>query len=851
MKSPLATLALGVLAAATAPLHSAAQQTIQFVNDDAPTTKDSDVWVLFAGNPANVTAGGSTISGLRNLAIPTCAVSTAQSAGATTVVSALLTSPTFTVPAAPFPIQFISGANAGQVVQVTAYDATTGTLTTAAIPNAQTAGDQFIVGAYSQKLSSFPTAGTFTSPLSGQTQNIYAVTAATLDSAVVYVSKAPLTYCASAPAIATSAVTYQTVELTTGTGGGATTSDLTAIDYFGLPLQIESINLCSQATTHRRTFYFSRDTIVTGLKAVGAAKNSAGGLYLGPGQVAAANQGNPSPFPSFKSYLHALAKAGTSFSIAGAQNFGAPNPAMVYGIGLGGGYQSTYNYSAVITEPTAGNFLATLTPQNTGNSLTNAPSFYPSVSNITSITVNLSAAGKNGGGFDQTIYGAVLNASSFAINLQSSAPSLLPALPATGFAVTAGTSATSFVCSSLASLNFVAPFSVTFTGGANNGTTVTAVAIDAAGNLTVSPALANTPAAGDPFTVAVSSATLFTQLYTNSVFSWAVADLLAGLNFGFVGSPVAGNSSAAWYGGFPQQFPYGSARGTPDDGFYNPWAAFLYNASDAYAFAFSDRVAPSPLMGTQPPAEALRITLLPSSQIDAPLVTATSITDSEIDLSWPALTGVTYAVTTQPAIPASQITITGGTAQLTGLNAATPYLVSVQGTNGNQSSLTLPALFTTTGSVSVVTGTIPFGFSFTWAGTSPLPSNYQVVLNGTTVPLSAGVSTSNTNVTAQPGNNFFVLQFQDTNNGNATVYTALVQVNLGVTAFNPNGQPTAFALIGNPIVYGSSGQISVAPAGPYTITYNANGTSSPLVLGIDFMPTVRKAYAPVTLPAQP
>jgi len=845
MKSPFATLALCALTVSLSPLDSRAQQTIQIVNDDAPTTKDSDVWVLFAGNPANVTAKGSTISGLRNLAIPTCAVSTAQSAGATTVVAKLLKSPSFTVPAAPFPIQFVSGANAGQVVQVTDYNSTSGTLTTAAIPNAQAKGDQFIVGAYSQKLSSLPTAGTVTSPLSGKTQKIYAVTATTLDSAVVYVSKAPLAYGVSAPAIATSAVAYQTVELTTGTGGGATTSDLTAIDYFGLPLQIESVNLASKATTHRRTFYFSRGTIVSGLKQIGAQKNSAGGLYLGPGQVAAANKGNPSPFPSFKGYLHALAKAGTSFTIAGTQNFGAPNPAMVYGIGLGGGYQSTYNYSVVITEPTAGSFVATLTPQATGNSLTGAPSFYPSVSNITSITVNLPAAGANGGGFDQTIYGAVLNASSFAINVQSGTPSPLPALPATGFAVQSGTSTTSFVCPGLANLNFVAPFSVTFTGGANNGTTVTAVAMDSTGNVTVSPALANTPAANDPFTVAVSSANLFTQLYTNSVFSWAVADLLAGLDFGFVGSPVAGNSSASWYGSFPQQFPYGSARGATHDGFYNPWAAFLYNASDAYAFAFSDRVAPSPLMSTNPATEAFRITLLPTSQIDAPLVTATNITGSEIDLAWTALPGVTYSVTTQPAIAASQVSISGGTAKLTGLNAATPYLVSVQGAKGSQTSLALPALFTTTGSVAAVTGTIPFGFSFTWAGTSALPSNYQVVLNGTTVPLSGGVSTSNVNVTAQPGTNLFVLQIQDTNNQNATVYSAVVQVDVAAAS---GASPTTFSLPDTPVVYGSSGQISVAPAGPYTITYNANGPSSPLVLGIDFMPAVRKAYAPVALP---
>lgn len=845
MKSLLAAVALGALASTLSPLTARASQTIQLVDDNATAKTPSTLWVLFAGNPANVTASGKTISALRNLAIPTCAVSTAQSAGATVVVSALLKSPAFTMPAVPFPIKFTAGANAGTVVKVTNYNSSTGTLTTAPIANAQTTTDQFIVGAYSQQLTSLPKTSTTVSALSGQTQNVHTVTAVTLDSAVVYVSEQQLTYTDAAPAIGTSPVAYQTVELTTGSNGGATTSDLTAIDYFGLPLQIESINLASSAVTHRRTFYVSRDTLVARLKTIGARKNAAGGLYLGPGQVAALNQGKPSPFPSFKSYLHSLAQNGTTFTIAGAQNFGAPNPSMVYGIGLGGGYQSTYAYTAAISEPTAGNFVATLTPQATGNSLTGAPSFYPSVSNISSLTVNLSAPNsQTGGGYDQTIYGAVLNASSFAINLASGAPSLLPT-PPSGFTVTSAASTTSFASTNLATLNFVAPFSIAFTGGANQGTTVTAVAVDAAGNVTVSPALPNTPAANDPFTVTVSPSNLFTQLYTNSVFSWAVADLLAGLNFGFVGSPVAGNSSASWYGAFPQQFPYGSARGQPDDGFYNPWAATFYNASDAYAFAFSDRVSPSPLMSTAPGTEALRITALPKSQIDAPLVTATNITSNEIDLSWNALKGITYSVTTQPAIASGQIAISGGTAKLTSLASASPYLVSVQGANGAQSSLVLPTLFTTTGAVTPTTGTVPFGFSFTWATGSTMPSNYQVVLNGATVALSGGVSTSNVNVTAQPGTNLFLLQIQDTSANNATIYSAVVQVDVTVAA---GAKPASFSLTDAPVIYGSTGAPTVAPAGPYTITYNANGPSSPLVIGINFAPTVRKAYAPVTLP---
>jgi hypothetical protein len=233
-----------------------AQQTVQIVNDNTSAKADSDVWVLFVGNPANVTANGATISGMRNLSIPTAAVSTAQPAAATVVQSATFqnppSTPAFVLPATPFPLQFISGANAGTQVQVTQFDSSTGTFTVQKDPtlstpkwplNAQAAGDQFVLGAYSQKLSTLPISGIpISSPLSGKPASVHAVIAQALDAAVVYVSYGQLTYLAAAPAITASKIPFQTVELTTGTGGGATTSDLTVIDYFSIPLQIQSIN---------------------------------------------------------------------------------------------------------------------------------------------------------------------------------------------------------------------------------------------------------------------------------------------------------------------------------------------------------------------------------------------------------------------------------------------------------------------------------------------------------------------------------------------------------------------------------------------------------------------------------
>ncbi len=625
-------------------------QTICLVNDNTPAQTDDHVWVLFVGNPANVTgADGNTVSGLRNLAIPTGSVSTAQPAAATQVQSGTFENPpqtpAFVLPATPFPLAFISGANAGKQVQVTAYAAATGSFTVQSDPTMQTptwplaaqaAGDQFVIGAYSQQLSTLPLTGTTESPLSGLSPNVYTVTAQTLDAAVVYLSYGQLTYLGAAPAIATSAVAFQTVELTTGSGGGATTSDLTVIDYFGIPLQIQSVNQADNAVADTRTFYFKQSTIAADLQAIGATLNQQGALYLGPGQVAAINDGNPSPFPSFQGYLQSLT---TAFPVSGAQNYGTPNPAIVYGIAVGGNYQSTYNYSAQVSALTGGNFTCVMTPGASGNSFTEPPPYFPSVADIQNVTINLPlATSANPVGYDSVVYGAVLNAASFSINLTADAPPLTPTTLSGPFGVTTGASPTAFTSSALATLataqlsgltveftsgankggmavissvsaagsvtlspsktvtttpsandqflilfsvttadaqntttffgaapltglNFLAPFFVTFMSGQNENKQGYAVAIDGAGNMTLGtppspqpplPPLPYVPQAGDLFAITVAPADVFTQLYTNSIFSWAVSDMLAGLNFGFPGGSVAGGSQQ-WYGGSPRR----------------------------------------------------------------------------------------------------------------------------------------------------------------------------------------------------------------------------------------------------------------------------------------------------------
>jgi len=937
MKTPISPCVPAVLALAYCFLsvsQGSAQQTVEIINDNSAQWTDDQVYVLFVGNPAAVTSNGSVIGGVRDLSLPVGTVSANQTANSTTINSTSFAGKT--LPATPFPLQFLSGNHSTTAVHdVIAYDSANGTFTlnaTTPVANPQATSDQFVVGAYSEKLSNLALTGNHTSTLSGLTQNKYTATVGNASggfaSGVVYISYGqPLTYLTAAPAISTAAVPFQTIELTTAPSGGTTTSDLTVIDYFAIPLQIESVNTGNGTVTDRRTFYFSGNSIESDLMQIGARKNIGNALYLGPGQVAANNGGNPSPFPNFSDYLSTLVAANQTITIEGTQAFGTPNPPVVYGITVGGGYTQHYSYNATISG-SGGNFTYTLTPFG-NNTITNSPAYFPPPEDVANITLPLPAAALN-----DTIYGCVLNSSSFQVNLKPGAPSLAPATLSGPFSVTTvptGSATTNATVQSVAlaplqctgfgglSLQFTsgsnnATISPILTGSANGTVTLTGAAlpaapqpgdqfqilfqvtsaqanntgssfqatqlgsanlnflsgnitfvqcnslsanntaqtvgiatVDSSGNVRTQVALPAAPVAGDLFSIQVAPADIVTQLYTNSGYSWVAADILAGLNFGYPGSVEDGDSTKNWFSQFPQEFPYGLARPAPDDGLYNPWAAYFYNASDAYAFAFSDRVNPSPLMGTTPATQAFRITVLPANQIDAPLVTATS-TNSTISLSWqPA--GGNYSVTTDPAIPPGQISVipANGTATLSSLPPGTPYSISVQGTSGNQTSLVLPVLASTTGAVIPATGDAPFKIGFTWAGGATVPldtSRYAVQINGQTLAFT-GTAAAQINVTGGNGTNVYVIDFIDTQNGNRTVYQSALQLDLALTY--SGGNATSFTAPDTPRILGSTGSVTLAGTTPYTITYNAhpNPPSSPLVVNISFNPAQTKQFAPV------
>ena len=188
-------------------------------------------------------------------------------------------------------------------------------------------------------------------------------------------------------------------------------------------------------------------------------------------------------------------------------------------------------------------------------------------------------------------------------------------------------------------------------------------------------------AGGTPYACSDAVAGQVTPL-TNSVYGWIQADVLSALNFGYMNGAAdaafGGGQSSVWYGLPPVQYPFGRAR-TTNDGYYNGWAAMMYNHSDAYGFAFSDRKGrPSPDIAF-PIGGTLRIWILPDTRLDAPQVTATPQSDCaaapmvtcSIALEWPPVANADhYVVAWSPPYATASDNVPQPASEVVGAKAA-------------------------------------------------------------------------------------------------------------------------------------------------------------------------------------
>jgi hypothetical protein len=687
------------------------------------------------------------------------------------------------------------------------------------------------------------------SPYTGAMRDVYYFNVTTLGSGVFMVFQndgpAPFTYQNGVnPSPSTANYRFDQCEITFDrriTSG----ANLTSIDAFSMPMQFELFNGTAPNLTlvDQRKYYLSLESMLAAFRAVGAGAAiygvdttgqlvpgwTAGGpntfvRALGPGQAAAASTaGDPSPYPSFAAYLAGLVASGYTFTLDGSAN------------------SNHYKYTGVMQDDGNGGYQISLKGR------LRVPAAAPLVPNP-KVTVQLPLSVPATA--TPTVLGGAIT--SVAMNIKGAGYHHPPKVIINGIGTGALATAT------VSNKGKVTGITVSPQGtGYDSSTTIS---IDPpAGSMDTF--LYGATLSADAFAVeGMSYDTLAAN--TNIVFGAIARDALAAINFGYMNG-IYGNDSRNWYGTAPTDFPFGLARQL-NDGYYNPWAAILYNNSDAYGFAFSDRSGPSPLMllsanNVAADVQTLRITLLPDSRLDSPKPVATP-TASTIALQWAEVANATsyqVDVLAPSGVPSATVTAVAGTNSytLTNLVAGAPHTIKVSAlamSGANQLvSPAQPIQCSTMGTAPISTGSEGFLMSMSWQPGKNIASPPSVNFNGQTLNYSTttkqwltpgGLNASlagNTSPVGAPQPNQYVMTLTDHNNN--VLFTNIISV---VLTDAGNGQFN----LASASLYGNA-PLTVGSAGPYYPTSdNGQTQTNKLVLQVPFNPTPLKAFTEVTFP---
>lgn len=666
---------------------------------------------------------------------------------------------------------------------------------------------------------------TLVSPISGQTDTVYSFQASYITSGGIYfIYDNPFTFRnGTTPSPAPgggnggSGFRYDYAELSFLGGDVNNDVDLTYVDKFGIPLQLEWFHGTNTAATNLIAgsyVYASTKTLanlfaasgfgnaVFGLTNAGAANGDitpgwqyAGGTnpYAGFARIVSPEKVNStgasvSPYPDVASYL----------------NFLTNHPFTLNGYSVQGGSVTNNSEPVIIT-----NYL------------------YYYLGYQTSVATNL------GGGWTFTL---------------TYDPNLLPA-----------------------------NYSLTAIGAVTNGTTATIVNVPLQYTNTIAFTLpdTNTTVCASAFIYGAPVGTNYLvngAQVTNSthpsynVEAWMIGDVLSSLNFGFAGG-IYGTNSDQWYS--PKiawtAYPYGWAQpapyNNPTNGFYNPYAALMYYNADAYTFAFSERITPDVGMSVEN-GDVIRITILPDDRLDSPIpqVETNLTTSSSITLSWNPVAGATgYQVNVLRPLGIAPASTTATSHTLNGLMPGAPYVMSVQalGTAHGNPIITpaRPITAATTGAATTTNGNF-VQMQATLDGVVDAFSQLQAAyVNGielTLHPNGQWQTTNNQNAAwmAWQGTNQVVVKIIDQNSN--VVFNDWATFVLSPVFTNTVGGTTNYTAISAIHFFGQLiGTTPTFAGDPNIIGNNIPTNDTSAVIGLVYTPTEIRKYNPLppTTPA--
>lgn len=702
--------------------------------------------------------------------------------------------------------------------------------------------------------------GTTVSPYTGKTRNVYQFSVAAISSGRLMVSydKSVAITNGNFPT-GTEPYRWDKIEF----GFPSSGADLTSMDFFSIPMQFEYLDQHNNVL-QTMTYYTSTMTLLNQLVTLSpGTMTGASGAFLpttwtpgqgvsgfyrvfGPSLLASnSSSGSPAPYPSFGPYLQTL--VGQSFKVSGTGNAGCAN-------------QVSYDYTAQFASDGQGGYTVGLKKHSpmSGTPPCGIPPAATTAQGIAIVDAGTGAVKKvqmtnpgsdyfNGPPTVTFTGGSGSGASGTAV--------LAPDGSVSGVAISNG--GTGYTSASLPTVTFSAPpsppasvtlppdLSITVhlpAPSANSGYDV---------NLYGAPATAfSVPTAGlTPQQIAS---------IPNSLYAVIAGNFLAGVNFGYVGSgSTAPQNSDKWYSNPPILYPFGRTR-IKNDGYYNPYAAVLYNLSDAYGFAYSDRGGrPSPYVPQPTNATTLRITILNDTRLDTPLVTVSNPTNTSLTLTWPPVTGATgYTVNVGYgggiAVPGATLTPTtpspSGTT-ISGLNPGTTYQISVAATGSSGQSYTVPVYGTTTGTMPSPSGSVSFATSLSWSvdASGTPPSTYQFTVNGQ--PITVGAKPTNATITGSSGLNVYGLTITDTKTSN-TVYQGNYVVNLSPLTLSSVPPNVAFGAPPSGTTATGTTTIANGVVTGVTITNGGNGYTSAPAAVFDQSPTGTQATGTPTLNGQ-
>jgi len=320
------------------------------------------------------------------------------------------------------------------------------------------------------------------------------------------------------------------------------------------------------------------------------------------------------------------------------------------------------------------------------------------------------------------------------------------------------------------------------------------------------------------------------QVSDNDVYAAMYRDFVSGFDFGYVGGKY-GNNSSVWYSNAPFNPPFAAARSAADN-LFNQYGAIIYDNSDSYGFPFGDLLGSGQaVLASLSDAATLRVTILPDDMLDSPAIKTVSASSGKITLTWGAVAHATgYELTISPPLPAQVATTSSLTHTFTGLQAGTPYTITVSATDNAEKSNAIPIVVSTPGTAPSVTGSVDWSLTLYFPAYTP--AGQTITVNGISQDIPGNIAIPAvaftgpvTGLSGNVGTNAYIVEWKS---GDVVIFQSILYATISAGGGALDATNTFLdrnAVL--PVITGLQVALSVQPNISHTTFYNEKSMAAP------------------------